>query len=338
MRSACALLAACIGLAAMSSASVSLGAGVDPASASPVQRDLAQNKYVRGKKKFDDGDYPGALEEFRGSLEIVASPNTRLYAARCLEKMGRLVEAYAEYGRTAVEAKEHEHEDGRYAKAGDAATAERNLLSPKLGFLEIKVSNANEQTKLTVAGDDIRQAAWGEAIPVMPGELDVQLESPNAAPVKTHVTVAAGRHVPLALDAGAGGAAVVTPPPPPPTTPDEKKSSMNWALPAGIAAGGVAAAGLLTFIVAGAVSNSTYSDLQKSCGSAPCPPSKQSEINLGKTQQTVANVGLVITAVGAAASGVFLVLYFTHKDSSAPAAPQTGAYLGPNELGLRGTF
>lgn len=41
------------------------------------------------------------------SLDIVASPNTRLYIGRCLRDMGRTVEAYVELGRAAVEAKEH---------------------------------------------------------------------------------------------------------------------------------------------------------------------------------------------------------------------------------------
>lgn len=311
-------------------------AGVDPAVATAVQREQAQSIYVRGKTKFDKGDYPGALQEFENSLEIIASPNTRLYAARSLEKMGRLVEAYAEYGRTAVEAKEHEHEDGRYAKAGEAATAERNLLSPRLGFLAVQVSNANDQTKLNVGGAEIRRAAWGEAVPVMPGETDVELDTPGTAPVKSKIIVAAGAHVPLPLDANAPAVGTTVPTVTRPTTP-EQPSSMKWTLPAGIAAGGVAAAGLITFVVAGLISKSTYSDLQQACGNAPCPPSKASDVSAGKTQQTVANVGLVITAVGAVASGVFLALYFTHKDSS-PAAPATALVLGPSEIGVRGTF
>jgi len=323
-------------VAALSFAPSVHAAGVDPAVATPVQREQAQSIYARGKAKFDKGDYAGALQEFENSLEIIASPNTRLYAARSLEKMGRLVEAYAEYGRTAVEAKEHEHEDGRYAKAGEAATAERNLLTPRLGFLEIKVSNANDQTKLTVGGAEIRRAAWGEAIPVKPGETDVELETPGASPVKSKIIVAAGSRVPLPLDANAPAAGAATPVPPTQPAP-ESGSNMKWTFPAAIAAGGVAAAGLITFIVAGAISKSTYSDLQQACGNAPCPQSKASEVSAGKTQQTVANVGLVITAVGAVASGVFFALYFTHKDST-PAAPATGVYFGPTELGVRGSF
>ena len=112
---------------------------------------------------------------------------------------------------------------------------------------------------------------------------------------------------------------------------------MKWTLPAAVVSGGVAVGGLLTFIVAGAISRSTFSDLQQACGSAPCPPSRASDVSAGKTQQTVANVGLAITAVGAVAGGVFLALYFTHKDA-AQTAPTTEIVLGPTELGLRTSF
>lgn len=311
-------------------------AGVDPSQATAVQREQAQSKYVRGKKKYDDGDYKGAYEEFSGSLEIVASPNARLYAARALERMGRLVEAYAEYGRTAIEAKEHEHEDGRYAKAGEAAAAERNLLAPKLGFLELTISHANDQTKLLVAGDEIRRAGWSEPIPVMPGSVEIEIDSPNVAPVKTQARVDTGKHVQLSLDAGADAAAapvVVAPPP----SPEEKSSENKWLFPVGLGAAGVGVAGVITFAVAGAMSSSTYSDLQKTCGSAPCPASKQDEVSQGKTQQTVANVGLVIGIVGALGGGGLLVWYFTHK-SAAASAPTTALAVGPAWLGVRGTF
>ncbi len=330
MRLRTGLFAFCLALGTVSS--TAHAAGVDPAVATAVQREQAQSRYVRGKKKFDDNDYPGALEEFHASLEIVASPNARLYAARALQKMGRLVEAYAEFGRTAVEAKEHEHEDGRYAKAGDAAAAERKLLIGKLGFVDIKVSNANDETRLTVGGVDVKPAAWQEPLPVMPGDVDVEVDTPNIAPVRSHAHVAAGAHVALTLDAGASGV-TANAPALAETSPDAK-SSMKWALPATIAAGGVAVAGLITFTVAGALSLGTYSSLKGFCGTAACPPSKASDVSRGQTQQAVANVGLGIAIVGVVATGVFFTLYLTSKDAHAP----TAVYVSPNEVGVRGTF
>ena len=98
------ILSSIVFCSVLAASAPALAAGVDPANATPVQREQAQTHFLKGKASFDRNDLPGALEEFRASLEIVASPNARLYVARTLREMGRLVEAYAEFGRTAAEA------------------------------------------------------------------------------------------------------------------------------------------------------------------------------------------------------------------------------------------
>src|SRR5258708_4041091 len=90
-----------------------------PAAATPVQREQAQARFLRGKDLMTRRQYEDALAEFRASHEIVASPNTRLQTARCLLAMGRLIAAYAELGRAAVEAKELTSQDHRYQRAYD---------------------------------------------------------------------------------------------------------------------------------------------------------------------------------------------------------------------------
>jgi hypothetical protein len=329
------LLICSVVVASLAASALSFGAGIDPATATAVQREQAQSRYKRGKERYDAADYPAAYQEFSASLDIVASPNARLYAARSLERMGRLVEAYAEYGRTAVEAKELEHEDGRYGKAGEAASAERALLAPKLGFVEVTVAHPSDATKLVVAGGEIRRAGWTEPVPVMPGTVDLELDSPDRAPVKTQTTVGASAHVRVSLDADAGAGQAV-PPRPPPVDTAPQPGAMGWTLPAGIAAGAVGVAGFVTFAVAGAISLSTYGDLQKACPGGPCPPSKQGEVSDGQTQKTVANVGLVIGLVGVAASATLLVLYFTHKHAS--PKPAAGLYVSPTTAGVTGSF
>src|ERR1019366_1023365 len=108
--------------------------GVLPAAATAVQREQAQSRFVRGKDLMARQSYDAALVEFRASHDIVSSPNTRLELARCLLAMGKLVDAYAELGRTAIEAKELRAEDNRYQRAYEAASSERAQLQQKLGF------------------------------------------------------------------------------------------------------------------------------------------------------------------------------------------------------------
>src|SRR5205823_13044545 len=62
-----------------------------------------------------------------------------------------------------------------------------------------------------------------------------------------------------------------------------------------IAAGGVGVAGMVRVFVAGPTSLGTFSDLEKRRGkNTPCPAALQGEVSRGKTEQTVANVGLAL--------------------------------------------
>ena len=109
--------------------------------------------------------------------------------------------------------------------------------------------------------------------------------------------------------------------------------------PLAFAAGGIAVAGLATFIVAGAMANGTHSDLEKACGNGPCPPGHEGDISSGRTQQTLANVGLGVFAV-AAAAGVTLFVLGTPKKSTAtlPAPPSARLTAGPSFVTLQGAF
>jgi hypothetical protein len=101
----------------------------------------------------------------------------------------------------------------------------------------------------------------------------------------------------------------------------------------------VAVAGLATFIVAGAMSNGTYSDLEKACGANPCPPGHDGDISTGRTQQTLANVGLGVFGVFAAASVTLFVIGSPSKPAAqAPAGPTARLGAGPSFVTLRGTF
>ena len=121
----------------------------------------------------------------------------------------------------------------------------------------------------------------------------------------------------------------------PPSTPSRRSSDRSKLRPYAYVAGGVGVAGLALFTVFGLMDNSTYSDLQGACPHNVCPPGKQSEVDSGRTQQTVANVGLVVGAVGVAAGATLFVLSLSPKSSPAAA---TGSIVAPGYLGLKGSL
>jgi len=311
-------------------------AGVAPARATPVQREQAQSRFLKGRDLYNAKKYDAALVELNASLDIVASPNTRLYVGRCLRDLGRLVAAYAELGRTAVEAKEMKSEDARYEKAAESATEERKQLLPRLAFVDVRITHAIDTTTLRFADESVRRGGWDEPVPAMPGDATLVVETPGQAPITRAVHLTAGEHAQVAVDAGADLPLVAAGKPLEEPAPSAA-GNRSLMRPMAFAAGGVAVAGLATFLVAGALANGTYSDLEKACGSGPCPPGHEGDISSGRTQQTLANVGLVVFAVAGATSVTLLVLGAPKKNGSATAA-QARLTAGPSFAGLQGGF
>jgi hypothetical protein len=328
-----------LGAALLAVPAVARADGVPPAAATPLQREQAQSRFLRGKELMDRGQYSEALVEFRASHDIVSSPNTRLEIARDLRASGQLVAAYAEYGRAAVEAKEVASEDDRYRRAYEAASAERAELEPRLAFVSLTVSHPREETRVSIGDEELRRAAWEEPAPLAAGSTAIVVTTPGYRPLTRTIQVAAGDHVTVVIDAQEAPAesavATVAPEEPPPVAPPPQRDGARGALRASAyVAAGVGVAGLATFAVGGLLARSAYDDLQKSCGGGPCAANKKSEVDRGRTEQTIANVGLVAGLVGVAAG---VTLFVVSLPKSAPT--QSVAVVGvPGGLGLRGAF
>ena len=321
----------CLGafLSVMSPA-IARAAGVTPAAATPVQREQAQSRFLKGRDLYTAKKYDAAVVELNASLDIVASPNTRLILARCLRDMGRLVAAYVEFGRTGVEAKELVRDDTRYEKAGIAATDERAQLLPKLGFVEVSITHSAPETVLKVSGETIRRGGWDEPLPVMPGDSIVRIESEGHEPVVQAITVAAGEHKALTLDANADGPADARATSTPEPRVFDRTEGNSTLRSVAFASAGVAVAGLGTFAGLGILANGTYGKLEDACGSERCPPGHESDISRGRTEQTIANVGLVVFGVAAVTSVTLFVI--------SAKSQKTTARVGLGSIQLGGSF
>jgi hypothetical protein len=115
-------------------------------------------------------------------------------------------------------------------------------------------------------------------------------------------------------------------------TPEEEAASRGKTRTFAYGAAVVGGVGLVTFAVFGLMSNATYNDLTTQCH-GPCPTGYgASEVSKGKTQQTVADVGLAVGLVGAAAAvGLFVMSIPTKSENVALVA-------GPTWMGLKGEF
>jgi hypothetical protein len=326
-------------LAPLAAGSAHAASGVAPSDATPVQREEAQTLFARGRDLYTAKKFDEAAELFDKSYAIVASPNALFFLARCDRERGKLVAAYSELGRTAAEAREHASEDPRYAKTAEAATEERNAIAPQLGFITVTVSGGTPDTTVTVAGTKFPRAALGEPFPIMPGSTEVIVETPGALPIHQSVAVFGGEKKSVTFDAGAAQSAApeaAAPAPLPPLhvqTPEEEAASRARVRTWSYAAGGVSIVGIATFAIAGLMANATYSDLQSKCH-GPCAQGSgnQDEINRGNTQQTVADVGLVVGLVGATAAVTLFVMSLPKSDKA------SALVVGPSWIGVKGEF
>jgi hypothetical protein len=254
--------------------------------------------------------------------------------ARCLRELGNLKEAYREFQSVASEA------GGRgekYAAAAAAATEEGDEVKQRLAFVIVRVSGAQEGVKVKIGDETIDAAAVGTPIPEDPASVVVTAEASDGSSARAEVTLSAGATETVEL--------ALTPPPsnepPPAPAPEPPKVAVDtskgiplrtWAY----VAGGVGVAGLATFAVFGSMSNSKYNELSDQCGkTGPC---SQDDIDAGKRDQTIANVGLALGIVGL---GTGTALFFLGgKSNSADSHASSGVrvHLGTRSLLVQGSF
>jgi len=296
--------------------------GAAPSTASPLEREQAQARFVRAKGLFDQRSYAAALDEFRASLMIVNSPNTRLYVARCQRETGDVVGAYVELGRTALEAREASRADGRYTLTADEAAAERDALAGRLAFVTLRLANADRATTVRVGEHEIRPEAWSEPTPVMPGVVDVIATSPGHAGARRSLQLSAGQRAALTLDLGPGA-------------PPRERASGSALRPVAYGVAALGVAGLAVFAVEGAKARSTYDDLQSACH-GPCPTGAHADdIASGVRAQTIANVGLAVGVAGVVGG---VTLFVLHRGGSADRPRESALIASPSGVSIRGAF
>ncbi|MBI5534953.1 MAG: hypothetical protein HY898_19655 [Deltaproteobacteria bacterium] len=312
-------------------------AGVTVEAATAAQKKEAQGKFLKAMTEYEAKKLDKALAGFKASYDIVASPNSHYMIARTLRDLGKLNEAAAEYQGVIDEASK----DTRYGDTLSSAKSEFDELKTRLAFVTVELKGAGPDAKVEIAGKPLDAAKVGTPVIVEAGAVTVIVRTAKGEEKKT-VTAAVGKTEAVTFDFAA---AAVAPTPTGPTQDqpggvkvDTKKFGMKqWAY----VAGGVGAAGLLTFGIFGLMNNAKYNDLNDACAGGHCPPDKSGDIDTGKKYQTIANVGLVVGIVGIGTGTVLYVLGSKKKPAEQPPAsarmmPQVA--VGPGSVLVTGQF
>ncbi len=342
-------------LAAAGVPSVALAQSPPSAAATPAAV-AAQGRFDRGRTLFQQDHFAEALPEFRASLELFRSPNTRLYVGLCLQRLGRFAEAFAELSRTAAEAGDLVATDRRYEGARDLArrslaeveprVAQLSVrvvdpplaeVEPRVAQLSVRVVDPPPGVTVRVGSTTLDAAALGVAIPFDPAEVTVVAEAPGFAPARQSVRLTPGGRasIELALHrATVSVAPPVTGPGPGEHPPPPRRG--GGVRVAGFVVAGVGAASLAVFGVLGGMASSQYNDLTRVCPVRACGPAQVAEIDSGVGLTTGANVMLGVGIAAAVAGGIMIAV---GGPRSGPD-PQMAAYVDPasGTVGVRGAF
>ncbi len=281
----------------------------------PRPEQNAQQAYERGLHLYDQDHFEEALAVFQASNAAFPSPNSRLYIARCLRELHRLIEAIHEYEGTLRVAQERAQIEARYAPTRLAAADEVVAVRARIGGVRIEVRDAPGESTLQIAGAPIDRTRWNDRIDVLPGPVGVSLAATGFTTAQRDVNVSAGA---------------------------ERRIRLGRLTPRGLTA--VGGAGIASFVLTGvgvagtigflAAATARFNDISQRCGMMPCPANERGAIDEGRTFETLGYVSLGIAAA-TAVLGTVLIVAETRPRS---ATRQLEIEVLAGGLGARGTF
>lgn len=286
--------------------------------ADPARLAAAQQRFDRGFELFDRRDFITAVTEFRASLALAQSPNTRLYVGLCLLQTGALAEAYAELQRAFTEARDRAVSDPRYTNARNIAERELDALRPRLGRLVVRADGAPEGLAVRAGGVEVLSPMLGLPLYFDPGEVTVTAEAPGREGFHRTVRLTANTTTELAVTLGVAAASPVAASPvvsrgvdavrvePPRRLPVERVTG-GGARTAGYVVGGLGIIGVGAFALFGNFAGTRFDEVRRLCGGRRCADrSQESAIDEGETWQLAANVSLGV-GVGLVLTGAIMI-------------------------------
>lgn len=299
------------------------------AAAAPAAGDvtLAEERFQTGRRLYKEGRFADALDAFRQAQAQVASPNVRLYIARCELALGDPVDAYDDLVITQREAASLQAAEPKYAPTAQAAALEAADLEKKLARVKVVLSGAPDDARVRVAGREVSRASLSAPLHVVPGKVTIEVEAPGHARIAQTVTIAAGQSEGVRIELQP------LPPEPPAQAAAPKSESVEsasqvasqvasrepeaqpgrhaptWATVGTWSGLGLGVAGAGAFGVLYVQADAQHQALVDECVDKACSPERSSSLrSTGRTLQTWTNVALVTSAAGfAIGAGSYLL-------------------------------
>lgn len=317
---------------------------------SGADKALAEALFRDGRELLSAGKFSDACPKFAESQRLDPRLGTLLNLAICHEKEGKTASAWGEFTDVAALA-------GRQGEADREAFAREHAqeLSKKLSRLRVVVAAQAPSPEVKLDGKVLGSGAWGTAIPLDPGEHQIEAQAPGKRPWSQRIQIAAGPastsvDVPLLPDAAAApvapaasapaaaapSAARPSPSSPPTSTgPDEARAPGGWRRPAGWAGVGVGALGLGLGTYFGLVTLGKHSDSKGECDASGCS-AKGHELQQDAIRASRWSTGAFAVGLIGGAAGLYLLLTPASSRASASLSPAVAP--GFSGLRLQGGF
>lgn len=290
-------------------------------------RDDARRLATEAATHYEAGQYAVALDLFLRAGKLYDAPTLKFWQARCLEQLGRLVDAearYAEVARTSVEGDVPE----AFLSAQRDSQAALALLRKRLPTITIVVHNAKDISRVELDGRVLPPPLVGAPVAVDPGTHVIKVtrssgpeQVESVAIVESqaqvvHVNFESPQELPLVP--------IMT------VAPEEPESATDWHTTIGISSLVLGTVGLGVGVIAGIQAMDKYKALEDNCPEGDCPEALHDDVDSFRQWKTISTVGYAVGIVGAGAGAVLLLTGDREQD--------TALELRPNGASLRHRF
>lgn len=284
---------------------------------------------------YDAQEYEKALDLLQRAHDLVPAPTITLYQARCLSRLGRLVEAMERYEatrRAPLDAKAPPAFREAVRDAGKELEEVRARV-PKAKIVVEGPGSDSQFMQVMLDGKVVPPALVGVARTIDPGAHRIEVRVPGVSRGLTNLSIEEGEVEDVRVRLVLLGAADddYTGAEQDRATRNESSSRKTW----GYVGIGVGVAGLALGATAALMARSKQDDLDAACDGSRCPPSAQDDLDSFRSRRTLSLVGYGVGAVGVIAGSALLLWPDEKKGREGRAiAP----WVGVGSAGLGGRF
>lgn len=284
---------------------------------------------------YDAGDYKKALDLLQRAHDLVPAPTLTLHQARCLSKLGRLVEAMERY-ETTRRAELDPKAPQAFRDAVKDAGRELEELRGRVPKAKIVVKGPGHDSsflQVMLDGNQVPPALVGVPRTIDPGTHRVEARVPAVSRGVTTLTIAEREVTEVQVQLTLLGAT------------EQEEESFDEGAPQrdtrsspletwGWVAIGVGTAGVVVGATGALVAQGKRDDLEQQCDGSRCPPEAQGNLDSFRRARTISWVGYGIGAAGLVTGTVLLLLPKKRESSAATVKP----WVGLGSAGVGGSF